>query len=63
MLAVFCENCGGWGVKLVESPHTSEMLNSSTYFFVCFYFHFYFPTLIRPLTPFTVSVRLTYLVT
>ena len=28
--------------------------------FFCFYFCFYFPTIIRPLTPFTVSVRLTY---
>ena len=35
-----------------------------TYFF-CFYFYspFYFPLKIRPLTPFTVCVRLTYLVT
>ena len=54
--------------RLCLSVHTHS-LNlykpnlAPTYFFVfIFILHFYFPTIIRPLTPFNVLVRLTYLV-
>ena len=43
-----------------HSLNLSKLNFAPTYFFVCFYFHFYFPTINRPLTPFIVLARLTY---
>ena len=44
----------------IRTPLICKKPNLAPTFFLFFYIHFYFPTITRPLTPFTVLVRLTY---
>ena len=47
----------------IPTPLICKTQFSPNLFFCCFYFYFYLPNRNRPLTPFIVIVRLTYLVT
>ena len=44
----------------IPTPLICKTQFSPNLFFCCSYFYFYFPTIIRPRTPFIVLVRLTY---